>query len=159
MLLALCVAGIILIVTDFLPFLVKVCMVPACLCITSLCVLPMVIITLAEFDNPPAPYPAAMNKRHPMPTDNPVAEKHQQLIQWVRRTIEQGYNPDHIWPRENEQRFHRLMMDGDVEEAMQLLEDALEKTAEHGTIPSGSMQRTQSTSEGENNALQETGRK
>jgi hypothetical protein len=65
----------------------------------------------------------------------------------VRRHIEHGMDPDYFWPREDEERFHRLMQEGSFQEANQLLENALQILGDSFSEHSPPMRRPTDTNE------------
>lgn len=150
MLLVMLAAGLLLVTLDLLPApwprLRKLAPVVGAVVVAG-CLLPLTRIAVGELRNPPTPPPQRAERPLQTPFGEDIHRRHERVHDAVRRHIEHGIEPDYFWPREDEERFHRLMQEGSFQEANQLLENALQILGDSFSEHSPPMGRPTETNE------------
>jgi len=90
----------------------------------AVCLWPLVQTAARELTHPPTPPP-----RPELPglrvDDDAIRRQHERVVQAVEQWVNDGKDPDAFWPPEAEEHFHSLMRQGRIQEARDLLQNAL----------------------------------
>jgi len=98
--------------------------------VVTICLMPLLKTAGAELRHPPEEPP--QRREHPRQVEIPedIRHKHDILLDAVRDRIERGISPDHFWHPENEEHFRRLIERGQLQEAAELLDSALQSLSD-----------------------------